>query len=161
MSLLTDQAVDLLHRMGPTDLAQVRQHINAMSSLGAAIPKPEETTNDWVLEGFANYMVKHQLLSPSSPLFALRKREAYKQYIAKLPALMAFLKGVEAQLPTKTKHRPQLAYLIAGALADYLRERSYFSCSAMLSQIDKVPEALDLALPGYVGAGLIAFVLRE
>lgn len=129
-----------------------------LSSTAAQATPPD---GEFLLEGIAHYLVtKAVLATQSRAVRDLKYRDAYQIYRKKAPQVEAFLQEVAASSGTKgNRHLPQLAFLAASSLADLLKKRNIFSVGAMLTQIDKVPEALDFAFPGYIESGMFGFVL--
>ena len=160
MTAAKDQIIALIPKLGPAELAEVQAALKFNGAMQGASDAPLLMSSDWVLNGIATYLIRRGLIEAQGALWGLKKRDAYKAYIHKLAPVAAFLARLEGQVKTHTRHRPQLAAICATALADWLEKRSIFSVSTMLSQIDKLPEALDEAYPGYVKAGLFSFVLR-
>jgi hypothetical protein len=160
MTAAKDQIIALLPKLDPQELAEVLAASKFVTTLSSA-PKEPNLTSDWLINGIASHLIGKGLIAAQGALWGLKKRDAYKSYLSKLPAVAAFLARLERdQAKTLSRHRPQLAVVCAQALADWLERRGIFSVSAMLSQIDKLPEALSEAYPGYVEAGLFGFVLR-
>ena len=154
------QIVALLPKLAPAELAEIITAAKLAGSLGAIEPQPS-LHSDWVLDGIATYLIRKGLLAPAGAIQSLRRRDAYKPYLSKLPAVAVFLARLERdQLGGKSRYRTQLGLVCADALADLLQKRGYFSVSGMLSQIDKLPEALDEAYPSYIESGLFGMFLR-
>jgi len=140
----------------------VRTAIKLLCALdGGPTPAAPSLYDDWVLSGIATYLVRKGLVSERNAMHDLKRRDAYKIYLSKLPALMCFLTKVEQDNKLGRRHRVTVAFLCARSLGDLLAHRNYFSVGAMLSQIDKIPEALDQAYPGYISAGLFGFILTN
>lgn len=156
------QVIALLPKLTAADLAEVSAAIKMLGALdGGPAPASPSVSDDWVLSGIATYLVRRGLVPERSAMHDLKRRDAYKQYLQKLPSLMGFLTKLEQDNALRSRHRITLAFLCARSLGDMLAQRQYFSVGAMLSQVDKVPEALDQAYPGYVAAGLFGHVLRN
>lgn len=160
MSTPKSQIIALLPKLTHAELAEVRTAIKMLGALdGGPAPAAPTQGDDWLLSGIATYLVRRGLLPESKAFFELKRRDAYKQYLSKLPALMGFLTKLEQDNKLGRRHRITVAFLCARSLGDMLERRNYFSVGAMLSQIDKMPEALDNAYPGYIEAGLFGFIL--
>lgn len=142
------------------DIPKIKQALNALEALGGSGIQEGESP-DWLLLGIALYLTKRGTLSGKNAIYQLQKRRAYKQYREKLPAVMGYLSRIEVHIGSSTRARPQLAFLAARALADLMTDWKVFGVTTMLSQIDKIPEALERAYPGYIAAGLFGFVLNR
>lgn len=162
MATAKDQVIALLPKLNAKELAEVRTAVKMLGALdGGPAPAAPTQGDDWVLSGIATYLVRRGLLPEGKAFMELKRRDAYKQYLTKLPALMGFLTKLEQDNKLGKRHRVTVAFLCARSLGDMLERRNYFSVSAMLSQIDKIPEGLDNAYPGYVQAGLFGFILTN
>jgi hypothetical protein len=129
---------------------------------GASSARDSSITDDWLFFGISAYLKKSGQLSGSqSAVYLLEKRKGYKTYREKRPSLDAYFADIDKQLTTVSAHKIRLAILCADALADLLTKRGVFSVNAMLTQIDKIPEALERMFPGYLRAGLMAFILEQ
>lgn len=153
------QIVALIPKLSEADVKEVVAVLRLAHVLNEA-PGATGLDSDWLINGIISYLTKRGFLSPGGSLYALKHRDAYKTYLSKLPAVMAYLSKIEQQTNYSTRIRPKLAYLCASSLADLLTHRNYFSVSAMLSQIDKIPEAMEEAFPGYYRSGLYHYVLE-
>lgn len=156
-----DQVIALLPKLTPQELGDVVIAAKVLQAISAVKP-PSTNDADVLLAGIGDFLVRNDIIasSPGRSTYALRQRAAFKQYQEKRPALEPFLQKIAASTGTKgNRYLPQIAFLCAGSLADLLRQRNIFSVSAMLSQIDKIPEALDHAYPDYVASGMFGFVL--
>lgn len=160
--MIKDDIIAALPRLSAKERGEVQLAIKMLGALDGG-PSPAEPTlsEDWVLSGIATYLARRGLIPERSGVHDLRRRDAYKQYLSKLPSLMGFLTKLEQDNKLGKRHRVTVAFLCARSLGDMLERRNYFSVSAMLSQVDKMPEALDLAYPGYIAANLFGFILQR
>lgn len=151
----------LLPKLNAAELADVALALKATIAIGGApgASQPAILHTDWLLNGFATYLIKDGQLTQAGAIWDLRKRSAYKTYQSHLIQLMPFLVHLMEKAGVRERSRPQLAYLCAEAEAALLRSWNIYSVGAMLSHINKIPEALDAAYPGYVRSGLFACVL--
>lgn len=157
-----DQVISLLPKLSAAELVEVGMAVRMLGNLdGGPAPSGPSISEDWVLSGIATYLVRKGLLPEKHAMLDLKRRNAYQQYLLKLPALMLFLNKLQADNGLGRRHQVTLSFLCARSLGDMLSDRNYFSVAAMLSQIDKIPEALDLAYPGYARAGMFGFVLKQ
>jgi len=151
-----DEVRLLIPKLNAEELEQARKLI-AVSG-GLSVDKAEVDASDWLLSGMVTFLIKEGHLDKGGH-FAVVKKKAYKTYLKKLPPVMEYFTQLEKQAKTVTRHRPKLAFIAGRALASLLEGRGVFSVSAMLSQIDKMPEAVEAAFPSYGTAGLFRFVL--
>lgn len=162
-----DDILKLLPKLKPAELEEVSRAMKALQGLAGRSTIVASGTpladGDFLIEGIAQYLVSSGTLAESSrAVYHLQRRDAYKSYKVKRPELDKFLQKLAGSLGTKgNRYYPQIAYVCASALADRLRRQNIFSVGAMLSQVDKIPEAVDDAFPGYVESGLFGFVLTQ
>lgn len=154
-----DQIIGLLPSLTPAERKQVASAIALLGGLES--PLGPSVTDDWILAGIISYLVRRGLLAEQGALFGLKRRDAYKTYMQKMPAIVAFFARIETQSGLYKRHRPMLALLAARALGDLLIERGIFSVGAMLTQIDRIPEAMDRAFPDYIACGMLGMVLKQ
>lgn len=160
MTTIREQILSLVPRLESRHYPEV---IGALKQVG--IGAKEDTNNDdWLLDGLARYLShKGLIVSGYKGLNDLRRRNAYKTYLQKRASVIPYLLALERQSNT-TRHRLQLAWLCARALTDLMDDWDAFKkypVSMTLTQIDRIPEALTRAYPGYKEAGLYRFVLRQ
>lgn len=155
-----DQIIALIPKLKPSEVADVRAALKIVETLSSAAKEPDLIT-DWLLSGFITYLSRKGLLTSSGAVWELKRRQAYKTYVSKLPEVMRYLVRLERGISTTTRHRQQLSFLCARALAELLESWGVFSVGAMLTQVDKIPEALAFAYPGYAQAGMIGFLLLQ
>lgn len=115
---------------------------------------------DWLFEGIYQCLYKRGMLTRSGGRYTLINSGGYKKYLEQREAVAEYLADVERQLPTKTRHRPVLARVFAEAMASYLESLRVFGITQMLSQIDKLPAAVEKAFPGYIASGLLSAILQ-
>lgn len=157
-----EQVIALLPKLTGAELGEVRMAVKMLGALdGGPAPAAPSVSDDWLLSGIATYLVRRGLVPEHNAMQALKRREAYRNYLHKLTPLTGFFVKLELDNKLGRRHRITIAFLSARALGDMLTARSYFSVGAMLTQIDKIPEALDLAYPGYVANGMFGFVLNH
>jgi hypothetical protein len=107
-------------------------------------------------------LIRENVLAAKGAYFDIKRRNAYKDaYLSKLPGLMCFLTDLKNKSKMGKRHEPQLSFLCAKALETHLKAMGIFGVSTMLSQIDRIPEALDSQYPGYVSAGLFGFIVAK
>lgn len=166
MSKIYQQVLSLLPLLTDAEKGQLQKALSISDQFGGgSIAAPsaseEHVPNDWLLNGICVFLVKRGLLLEKGGAYSLTKRKSYKVYLEKRPGVIAYLDTIEEQLGTVTRHRPTLAFLCGNALASLLERQGYFSVTAMLSQIDRLPEAFEMAFPNYVAQGLFPYVLGE
>lgn len=137
------------------DVADVQRAINNRNS---AKPKQVQANKDWLLEGFVDLLTRRGLIVADGELL---RKEAYQTWCKHLPRVLGWLGGLEKTQGLSVNDRPKLALLCAQAMADYLEARDLFKVATMLSQSDRIPEALDCAFPGYISCGLLGMVVRS
>lgn len=150
-----------LPKLTPAELVEVRGAVTMLLGRGPGQDTGGITGDDWLLAGIADYLVRRGLLAKRHAQIALGRRAAYKHYVEKRVAVIQFLEQVEKNNGLGLRDRITLSFLCARALANLLTRRNVFSPGAMLTQIDKIPEALDHDFPGYASSGLFGFVLRN
>lgn len=156
-----DEIIRLITQLRPEDVPEVKAALSLVAAAKSAPRMAEDISSDWLLFGIVRYLSRRGLMVEQESMLEMSRRTAYKTYREKKPPVMQYLTRIERQLDTHSKHRPTLALICAIALAEFLEHRAVFGVSAMLSQIDKIPEALERAYPGYINAGLLRFVLSS
>lgn len=154
------QVIALLPKLSPAEIDQVQSRLKFLRTYKEA-PVADDLSSDWVMSGVITYLSRRGVMVERGAWFAIKKRTAYKVYLNKLPRVMCYLAKVEEKAKTRTRHRPALAYICAKALGEYLDNAGIFSVSTMLSNIDKIPEAIDKQFPGYVMSEMFGFVLDQ
>jgi len=153
-----DEILALITKISPAERRDVMVAIKGLDQFeGRPAPSQAASGQDLLLAMIAGYLAQRGI--PVS-VNELRRRNAFVTYKAKLPALMDFVADLEKRSDLGSKHRRLLMFLIARALGDMLTKRGYFSTGAMLTNINKIPEALDEAFPGYVKAGGFRLLLK-
>ena len=137
------------------DVADVQRAINIRKS---AKPKQMQANKDWLLEGFIDLLTRRGLIITDGELL---RKEAYQTWCKHLPRVLDWLESLEKTQGLSVDDRPKLALLCAQAMADYLEARDLFKVATMLSQSDRIPEALDCAFPGYISCGLLGLAVRS
>lgn len=144
--------------LSDVDVADIQQVINQRRKVPV---EPVELANQgWLLDGFVHLFISRGLLTGNFADSRIPKSDAYKIWTRKLPKVMAWLEQLEKTQGLNPDNRPQLAFLCAQALALHLEAMDLFGVSTMLSQVDRIPEALDQAFPGYIAAKLFGMVIR-
>lgn len=163
---IKQDVLKLLPKLKPDELAEVQRAIKAIASLSgiaeSLVGGQVISDGDYLIDGIAQYLITSGLLPFSNrAVYHLMHRDGYKTYRTKREDVEGFLLKVLSTVDggRANRYQPQIAFLAASALADLLRNRNIFSVGAMLSQIDKIPEALDAAFPGYIEGGIFGFVL--
>ena len=144
-----NQIIASLPALSKGDLAAVVAHATMLTT--KSDPPP-----DWLLSALTQYMIRKGTITPADT-FWLRKSDAYKAYQNKSPPVLAWL---ETLLPGD-RARVILAQMAATALAQFLEARGIYCRETMLSQVERIPEALGNQFPGYYEAGMFEWVLQE
>lgn len=157
------QIIAAIPKLTPADLAKVEAAIKAAKNfVGSTQQSPAEYGSDALLNGIGQYLVNRKLLASMGKVIGLTYRDAFKQYRAKAPNVIDYLgqllSGADAE--RRAAAWAKLTFLSAQALGAWLEKRKLMSVSTMLSQIDKIPEALEEAYPGYASAGMVRFLLE-
>lgn len=121
--------------------------------LAFEVPTPSQT---YLLEGLAFELRRRGLLGSREPL-------PTRYAAATFPATEAGVRGcLERRLPPlSATDCVALGRLAARCLADYLlRAKVPLSPRSMMNTVRQVPVAIDMAYPGYLEAGLLAFCWR-
>jgi len=160
-----EQIVALLPKLTAAERGEVLTALKFLGTLaetprgsgGVKHPEP----GDFLFEGIVEYLKKEGLVSGKNVSYDLQRRDAYKQFKLKWESQRMYIARLIKQSSGGTRYNYQVAFICAAALADLLRKKGIFSVSAMLSQIDKIPEALEDAFPGYVSSGMFGFILNR
>lgn len=163
MSEQLDKILSLIPSLSITEHENVRTALKAsaafLSQQGPSIEAEQKLETDWLFTGLVDYMVGRGVVAKRHAELSLSRRRSFKTYQAKRADLSEYLAALEQQAKTYTRHRVLLGHLCASSMAILLEQRAIFSVSAMLTQIDKLPEAIDAQFPGYLSAGLFQYVL--
>lgn len=161
------QILGLLPKLKTAELGEIAialKALAAMDNISSVMPSGTPIARgDYLIESIAQHLAQLSLIFEGSRAVSqLQHTTAYGPYKNKRPDLEPFLDRLARSLGTKgNRHMPQITFLCAVALADFLKARNILSVGAMLTQIDKIPEALDSAFPGYIEAGMFGFILMN
>lgn len=145
-----------LPELSSADLEKVRLRVQLLSSSGKSSTKPARDADDWLADGFCLELRRRGLLTsrPHSAIFP-------KAWAEKSTAVQEFLlKGFKKKLVTAEKLA--LAQLCASLLLDYLqRAGAPVGPKMLFANVDKVPQALEAAFPGYWASQVLHFCIRN
>lgn len=162
---IKDQIISMLPKLNPKELGDIAVAVKALCAIDGlknnVVPQGTEAADDKLLDAIAQCLIAQGLVDRSShAAYHLTRRNAYQSYRPKRAEVGMFIIRLAESLGTRgNRYMPQICFLCAESLADLLKHRNILSPSTMLSQIDKIPEALDAAFPGYVESGLFGFLL--
>lgn len=114
----------------------------------------------WILNGIRVALDKRGLgkTLPKGPY--VRKLKAYKQGFEKKAAIVE--QTLEEAIPDMTKlEKKMLGVMGANLLAANIETWAVVSADLMLRRVDRIPECLELAFPGYIASGLLRMILRD
>lgn len=156
--------LSLLPKLSPEELKVVKTSIQAVEGLllGTSSTRivQSELSEDWLLQGLLSYMqTRGSLSSKGKAFYMMKSGSSYRAYIDRKPVFYEWAARVEKGLRTTTRHRTQLAYVCAMALGNYLDDLNIYSVPTMLKNVDKIPEAMEKAFPGYMVGNLLPFVI--
>jgi hypothetical protein len=154
-----EQILRLIPTLSSDDLGPVQAALNLTRDT-KEVPNQPDISSDWILGGIMTYLCKRGVLAEKGAYWKIKKSAQYKTYLHKLPGIMGYMTRIEQSLTTVSKHRTMLGYITAKALAQYLEGQGIFCVSTMLSQIDKIPEAIEASYPNYVSSGMFGFILQ-
>lgn len=158
--MIKDDIIKMLPKLSSADRQIVATALKALESFDGFAGE-NDLISDWLMSGLVSVLVREGVLSGKGSYFDMKRRKAYKTYLSKLPETTSFLTRLMEKQDLNTRQRPQMGFLCAKALAVHLRELGIFTVSTMMSQIDRIPEALNQAYPGYAAAGLFHFVIQN
>jgi len=143
--------LDNLPKLSNAELNSVRQRLSFLLG-GEGKAKP--VTNDWLLEGITSELRRRGLWMKAYPLPQKLMPDGYADKAAFVREYL--IKGCGADR-LKSVELLVLGQVATGALADYLkRAKTPVSPKTLLSNVDKIPAALDAAFPGYWTAGALS-----
>lgn len=143
------------------ELHKVSTKVKALLALRGGRTGKEDEINltsspfDYILEGIKFELRKRGLIKTNG---FIPKQYWPKNYEQSVKELQSLLEG-QFPYPPEQAILNLLGRLCAEALAVYLEPVIPISSSALMSNIHKVPTALDQMLPGYLQAGLLFVVL--
>lgn len=153
--MATDKLNELtksLTSASPAQLKEIRAKINGLLELGASSPAVK--TDDWLWDGLVEELSSRGLLHAGA-VGSLQRTKAFRTYTAKAGAVRVFLLRAAPGLPQKQPVLQALGRRVAYCLAEAVSVWAPLSPSFLLTNIDKVPEAVDQCFPGYAAAGLL------
>lgn len=114
---------------------------------------------DWLLAGLIQVLNDRGLESTIPANFRIKNNRSFAAYTTQADRVMQLLSQAIPNM--SATERLGIGVLAARALADYLQEWSSVSLESMLRNVSRIPEAIDAAFPGYIGSGLLSFVLTS
>lgn len=81
------QIIGLLPKLNSADLSEVMIAVKALGAM-EGISQAPDLHNDWIISGIITYLVKRNLIAERGAVQEMRRRDAYKQYLRKLPAII-------------------------------------------------------------------------
>jgi len=166
---LMKTVLDALPRLSPEQRSEVRGKLRALDAMDGgsrirqfSIPDPEHFSNrDFVFDGLMMELGDRGLIS-SAAIPALKRSKCYKVYSSKVSPVAELLFDPKHGIPNQTTIRLALCRLAAKCLCDDVLRWATLSPSLVLANVDKIPEAIEKAFPGYLSNGLLKqLVLRS
>ena len=155
-----DAVLSCLPKLSASDLLKVKNKAQALLSLSGgafAASADEEPAIDYLLEGIFHELHRRGLLRKDGRIPAKAWPSGYRTKAANTRALLEENIGK----PLSEKEKLQLGRVAAEVLARYLQHKAPISANVLMSNVDKIPQALDAALPGYLQSGLLIVVLKR
>lgn len=156
--------LNILPSLPTTELNKIKSKIGALLSLREGTEKNSidtlcltDSPFDYILEGIVFELRKRGLLTSKG---FIPRQYWPKNYDSTAKEIRILL---ESQFPHPLP-QPQLVLLgriCAEALASYLEPVVPISPSSLMSNVHKIPTAIDQILPGYLQAGLLFIVLER
>lgn len=115
---------------------------------------------DWILAGVIQVLNDRGLESTIPANFRIKNKRSFSAYSTQADRIMQMLSLAIPNMTTTD--RLSLGVLAARALADYIQswiKPTPVTLDSMLHNVSRIPEALDIAFPGYIAAGLLSFLL--
>lgn len=145
----------LLTELKPNELAQLEQEVKFLRKAKPSVGGP-----DWLLDGIITELRRRGVIGPQS-------RPPMRVVLSLLPDYVEQAEAVRLGLLAGVRYKPQppellsLGAFAARALADDMDGGPAPVClQTMLQGLPKMLGAVDKAFPGYLGCGLLGFVLR-
>lgn len=164
-----EQVMTLLKTMPAEDLAQLHQHLKAMSATGAVVFNGVLANPLTVDSRDGINIVMVQLLrflktkgcdcpDPSIPAISrILQSSVGKGAGAKIVNLWSFVKR---QFPRRTEREALLSLLFTCHYEQLNTWMSAVGLNEMLMHLEKAQTNLDACFPGYAEAGLLGFIIR-
>lgn len=118
--------------------------------------EPAVDNTDWLLDGILTELRSNGLYVPA--FSKIKALSIYSTYAEKSEHLREVLE--KQGISTKLEKR-QLAIICSKVLIEYLRSFTDVSLHTMLMYVDRIPEALERAFPGYVQSRMLMFLLNK
>lgn len=165
MAEFTD-IISTLPRLSAEQLEEVRKRISALQALSGktagkieAAPIQAADEFDYLLEGVLEE-IRARGLGPTIPGgFRIRKLKSFANYSEKSGRIKELLAKNLGPGIKRAEYRA-LGLILARSLARSLEVWTEISLDTMLRNIDKIPDALDQAFPGYLNSGLLHMLLK-
>jgi hypothetical protein len=144
------------------ELKQIKTRVSALLGSDAAVPIEDEFKLDWLTEGILHVLKARGLMIGNLPLKQI-KRMAPTDYAARCTRVRDFLLKRESpafQGPALTALGRKVAEALVEHIMSWNTKGKGIGLPLVLACIDKVPEALDAAFPGYLESGLLYLIVR-
>lgn len=151
------QIVASLSSLSRGELEQLRQRIGFYLQ-HPAVPAPAPVEEeDWLLVGIFTELQRRGVEGPRA--FRIRRTTSYAGFETQSVRVRSLL--LQAAPGLTAVERRALGEVAADALARRLDGWRDVNRDNMLMNVSKVPEAVERCYPGYLGAGLLAAVVRH
>ena len=148
------------------NLRQALDFFDGGKTKAATSAAPQVNVQDWLTPGIIAELRRRGL--EYSGLSEKRINGMAPDYLAESTAVMVYLRRKmlksKAQASTARLDHAELLGLgrvIAQVLADYLQNVRSINLKYMLTNISKVPDAIEASFPGYLGAGMLYMLVRS
>lgn len=151
------QIIASLGALSRSELKQLRQRVGFyLQHPASSVPAPVED-EDWLLRGIFAELQRRGVEGERA--FRIRRSASYASFEAQSIRVRALL--LQAAPGLSAVERRALGEVAAGALARRLEGWRDVNRENMLMNVSRVPEAVERCYPGYLGAGLLAAVVRH
>lgn len=142
----------------PEQLGKIRERLALLSSGQVDAGTASKEEEDWLLDGIIEIRAAAGLMKRSD-LVGVRRSRSYPTYEPKAKAMRAFIVSKLGNVsPTQ---KVALGRLLAGALIDYLANMELTTLSAILNNVDKLPDAIHQAYPGYLESKMLIYLVER
>jgi hypothetical protein len=151
----------LLPRLSPSQLAEVRRHIDGLAQF-VKIPQSDEPEAEviddepFVLEVIAKTLTDMGV--ECSSRHSLWRGDGSKEFKAKCPELMRWLRRV---VRTRTEQRAVLKMGVTLLYENMVKAGFPASARTVRNHIHRVPSVINQAFPGYAKNGMLALIVRK
>jgi hypothetical protein len=148
---------EIIRKLPRLTLVEKRILLKELGS--ASVTPPEKSLDDWLLpgieaelrrRGLSHRALNQKLINRLAPNYFEESKRVREHLLGQLK-------------PLKLKHAEliSLGGIFAQALASYRSPVTPIGIKFMLQNVGNIPEAIEQSFPGYLGAGMLQYLIKE